>query len=117
MALQVMRPQVNSTYFTQADTRTAVHHPELHSHEHIFPRYLLFPVSYLGAVPAGRPGPKKGSTLTLTFQHARLHRAPDAQVQKNTYTPRCPAPLDALACHRVATSPSTGLGGCRGAGT
>lgn len=56
-----------------------MHHSDLHSREHVFP-LCVFPV-FSGArerrLHGGGPGPAKRSTLTLTFQHARLHKAAD----------------------------------------
>lgn len=78
-----------------------MHHSDSHSRKHVFPLCVL-PL-FSGArelrLHGGGPGPAESGALTLTFQHARLHRAADVRA------------ADALAMPRCTGSP--GLGGPR----
>lgn len=70
---------VNSTYFQQAGARTAMHHSDLHSREHVFPlcAFAVFSGARQRRLHGGGPASAERSTLTLTFQHATLHKAAD----------------------------------------
>lgn len=56
-----------------------MHHSDSHSREHVFPLCVrpVFSGAREHRLHGGGPGPAKRSTLTLTFRHARLHKAAD----------------------------------------